>query len=294
MVKRALLALGLALLGCGSDPITQVIVVVDSDIADLEQIRLDVVAPDGRTETATAALGAGEPGLPRTLTLVHSTGPLGPYQVTATGLRGGGPVVDRRASFDFQADRSLVLTMHLVAACQGQSCGGQTCTERGCESLDSNGRLTAWTGTPPRLGETPMVDMGTPEVDMCRPEVCNDADDDCDGAVDEEVTVSDEACNGDDDDCDGTTDEDFDLQNDPMNCGGCGIQCVFRNGSGTCTGGSCVIASCDAGFEDCDGDGTNGCEIDTSSNASNCGGCGNVCRNPDRICCTGSCQRSCP
>ena len=32
MVKRALLALGLALLGCGSDPITQVIVVVDKDV----------------------------------------------------------------------------------------------------------------------------------------------------------------------------------------------------------------------------------------------------------------------
>ena len=41
-------------------------------------------------------------------------------------------------------------------------------------------------------------------------EVCNDIDDDCDGAVDEQPP-RDEICNGGDDDCDGAIDEDFAL-----------------------------------------------------------------------------------
>ena len=304
-------------LGCSTDPRTEVIVVIDSDLmvpSELDELTIDVTAPDGEMQSSTAALGDGEPTLPRTLGLLHTGGSLGPFAVTATGLLGGSAIVSRDATFEFQPDQTLVLTMHLVRDCITASCGGgQTCTESGCQSPDSTGRLTVWTGTPPRLGEVPDMDLGVPEdacaAEVCNgedddcdgtvdedvggsDEVCNDMDDDCDGTVDEDVVTSDETCNDVDDDCDGTTDEGFDTNTDPMNCGGCGVECIFRNGSGTCSGGSCVITGCDTGFEDCDTDGANGCETNTTSDANHCGGCNNSCEMPvGRICCMSGCQR---
>ena len=48
-----------------------------------------------------------------------------------------------------------------------------------------------------------------------------------------------------------------------------------------------------ADYHDCDGSGDNGCETDTDASASHCGACGNVCRNPERVCCSGTCARGC-
>lgn len=68
-----------------------------------------------------------------------------------------------------------------------------------------------------------------------------------------------------------------DLDTDPENCGGCGNSCLdFPNTtSGTCEEGACATIACAAGFGDCNGDVTDGCEIDLSSDADNCGTCGN-------------------
>ena len=44
-------------------------------------------------------------------------------------------------------------------------------------------------------------------------------------------------------------------------------------------GGKCQVETCTPPFSDCDGDPANGCETNTSSDPTNCGGCGNdVCR----------------
>jgi hypothetical protein len=40
----------------------------------------------------------------------------------------------------------------------------------------------------------------------------------------------------------------------------------------------CVDVHCAAGFADCDGNATNGCETDTRTSATHCGGCGNALR----------------
>ena len=67
------------------------------------------------------------------------------------------------------------------------------------------------------------------------------------------------------------------LEMDVDNCGACRRECVFDNATGSCTAGDCVIATCDAGFDDCDTDGTNGCEAEIAADSTNCGACGTVC-----------------
>jgi hypothetical protein len=88
-----------------------------------------------------------------------------------------------------------------------------------------------------------------------------------------------ETCNGEDDDCDGRVDEDFDFVTDPANCGYCNVHCVIPNGSGVCDRAACqpIVASCNGSWQDCDGDGSNGCEANTANRADHCGGCGSAC-----------------
>ncbi len=137
-------------------------------------------------------------------------------------------------------------------------------------------------------------------------ELCDGVDNDCDGVVDEDfptrglpcgnntgaciaVTLcedgqevcsavqapEDEACDGLDNDCDGLVDEL--TEDDPNNCGGCGIVCDTPNGTAGCQSGQCVVEACQNGFEDCDRDPDNGCETNTTNDPTNCGGCGTIC-----------------
>ncbi len=65
---------------------------------------------------------------------------------------------------------------------------------------------------------------------------------------------------------------------DESNCGGCGIVCpTLAHATPSCIGSACEIGSCDSGYADCNGISTDGCETSTSSNPSNCGGCGVTC-----------------
>jgi hypothetical protein len=60
-------------------------------------------------------------------------------------------------------------------------------------------------------------------------------------------------------------------------CGACGRRCDLANATAACVAGACAVATCNAGFGDCDGNAANGCETDTRSSASHCGGCGMAC-----------------
>jgi hypothetical protein len=67
------------------------------------------------------------------------------------------------------------------------------------------------------------------------------------------------------------------VQSNPTNCGGCGVVCVAPNAAPACTMGTCVIAACNVGFANCDGNQANGCEVNLQTDINNCGTCGHHC-----------------
>jgi hypothetical protein len=100
-------------------------------------------------------------------------------------------------------------------------------------------------------------------------------------------------------DCDGSaaTGCETNTQTNVGNCGACGNACVYFNGGGVCVGGSCNLATCVAGWGNCDGNALTGCETNTSSSVTSCGSCGVVCSYAhaaaacnNGVCAMGACQ----
>ena len=127
-------------------------------------------------------------------------------------------------------------------------------------------------------------------------ETCNGVDDDCDGVIDDGAPGANvacethcpggkcvgeckpgktictgtskglvcvngigpaaEVCDGKDNNCDGTVDEGYDLQNDPTNCGKCGVSCAAND---KCIAGKCQF-TCAHPYYDADKNPANGCE----------------------------------
>jgi hypothetical protein len=95
----------------------------------------------------------------------------------------------------------------------------------------------------------------------------------------------------------GTTDGDL----DPVDGGDepddaastCVTPCSNEHGSADCSNGTCVL-SCAIGYADCDGNGGNGCEANTSAQQS-CGMCERACENDHGLneCVEGVCTPSC-
>jgi hypothetical protein len=79
-------------------------------------------------------------------------------------------------------------------------------------------------------------------------------------------------------DCDGMTSTGCEVNGalDVANCGRCGMACTLAAASEACVMGACAIASCDAGFGDCDMAAANGCETPLST-LTHCGRCGETC-----------------
>jgi hypothetical protein len=125
-----------------------------------------------------------------------------------------------------------------------------------------------------------LLDGGELLEDGCVPEICDGEDNDCDGETDEEAAGDmcdlpngESACvNGDCaltkcldlyGDCDGEDANGCETPLDtPDDCGFCDTVCARDNAVADCGGGICGISSCNTGFENCDGDLTNGCERD--------------------------------
>ncbi len=268
MVTRVSIAIGALLLAaCSGGGRTEILIEVASDLLvpeEIDGVSIGATGPDGRVQSASADLGPGQIPLPRVLAMVHQSGALGPYAVSIRGERQGAVVVERQANLTFQPGRTLVYHVDLVRACVGTTCPtDQTCAVGGCRSVDvAPNELTTWDGQ--------RFPQDAAAFDAC---------------------VPDERCNAIDDDCDGNVDEGFDFETDEQNCGGCGIQCAQPHTTASCVAGQCAIQSCEAPWADCDSNGTNGCETDTSSSSDHCGSCTTVCRPPDPNCCSGVCGR---
>ena len=97
-------------------------------------------------------------------------------------------------------------------------------------------------------------------------------------------------------DCDGMASDGCETNvrsTDVANCGGCGIRCAYPNAAATCTDGVCMRGACAAGFADCDGDPSNGCEANTQTDNAHCGACtGSVCAS-GQVCNAGACATTC-
>jgi len=79
---------------------------------------------------------------------------------------------------------------------------------------------------------------------------------------------------------------------DVNNCGDCDYVCqAIPHGTVGCQDGNCIVAGCDAGWDNCDGNTANGCETNILTNPNHCGSCGYVCNLPHAIegCSSGNC-----
>ncbi|MEZ4390488.1 MAG: FG-GAP-like repeat-containing protein [Polyangiales bacterium] len=102
------------------------------------------------------------------------------------------------------------------------------------------------------------------------------------------------SCNAGFGNCDGNASNgcETNTRTTPAHCGGCGNACTVPNATPACSGGACAVGSCNAGFGNCDGNASNGCETDVSSSAAHCGACGNAC-GTGFFCASGVCTRDC-
>lgn len=77
---------------------------------------------------------------------------------------------------------------------------------------------------------------------------------------------------------------------------GCGSdachECALPNAEARCANsGSCSIAACKDAYSDCNGEGGDGCEVDTGRDEENCGACANACDGENAVmaCSSGVC-----
>jgi hypothetical protein len=151
-MRRLSWLLALAAVSCSPDPepLTQLMVVVDSDLPSIEAVTVTVHGMDDRDKIATADDLDQQP-LPRTVAVVNRGGKLGPITVTAEAIKGKQALVTQRARLSFVSGRNLMLRFDLDARCIEKACQlTQTCNAGVCEDyrVDPN-HLEDWSGSLP-------------------------------------------------------------------------------------------------------------------------------------------------
>lgn len=251
------------LFGCSSKtPRTELMIVADTNLTNLQAIRFEISDDAGRNESAENAMPSDGPA---TLALVQAGDSTGPVIVTAKALRMNRVVVQRTAVVSFVPRQTRVVELHLLERCVGVTCSsGQTCTENGCESQAlSDDDLGEWAGDAPTLPTASDAGSKDASLDAGSDAGITDAGDG--GAADAGSLV----------DC-GSNATAVDLQNSIEHCGMCKNACKPpRNAVAMCVSGECTW-ECRLLFDDCDQSEANGCEQMLTTDA-HCGSCGNAC-----------------
>lgn len=87
-----------------------------------------------------------------------------------------------------------------------------------------------------------------------------------------------------------------DTQSNTTACGACDSRCSVPNGSAICVNGMCAVGSCSGPFRDCNANGSDGCEANTSTDVQHCGTCGRACAaraHATTRCASGACDFTC-
>lgn len=141
---------------------------------------------------------------------------------------------------------------------------GRSCCAGACVDLTNSASHCGACGAPCSIANG----VGACREGMCAVGTCVGTFADCDRRVDNGCEV--------------------DTASDRAHCGACGAPCEPRpNGVATCAMGRCE-RRCAEGFADCDGDATNGCEVDLRSTVAHCGACNMACASG--VCREGNCQ----
>jgi hypothetical protein len=296
-------ALGVVMAGCEPAPVTQVLLVVDTDLdvpATIDELGITVTGPSGEVHRASGPL-ASPSDLPGTLGIVHRGGPLGEVYVEIAGRRGGEVVIERKASFDWVADETRVLRVNLASRCLSEDCGDdRTCDVQGCRSVRATpAELSPYEGQPQRsdagaeghVDASPLLDAAA--TDASAPDGGPLVGDAGHGAPEDGGRDAGLACEPGFADCNGQASDgcETDLESDESNCGRCGNDCAagFQVSSGTCEEGTCAVEACEGTWADCDGLSENGCEVQTEDDRDHCGGCSVTCV-PGHECCRSACR----
>lgn len=212
---------------------TEILVIVETDIADIDELVVEARVGDGMVQRATASL-ATQPS-PRRLVLEHRGGPLGPVRIVASARRSDTEIVRAQRVSAFTPNARVEIRISLESACVGVSCPEGVCTGGVCTCVDCS-------------------DAGTRDASL---------DGDVDGGAPVDAWSSDAYRCADDSDC-----ADGEDCNGTETCmgGACasgmglpdGSAC--EGGTGECVAGRCVPNECASALECDDGDVCTGAE----------------------------------
>lgn len=258
------------LVACAAEdrPLTQLILVADTDVSNVDTIQFEITGPGGIDKEVAQAAHNATSG-PAYVSLVRDDGVLGPLTVVARGLRGNNSLIERTHRVSFVPKQTRVVSLHLFASClrPPRCTAEQACDATGCISQDvTEAQLSSWTGTPPRLNGT-MVPSDAGGSDAGVSDAGNPVLRECGAAGS------------------------VDLQSNVAHCGACDRACMAgpHATSAACVSGACSYA-CSATFAACDTVPTNGCETDTLTSNEHCGKCDSKCTG-GRMCTAGTCVR---
>jgi hypothetical protein len=176
------------------------------------------------------------------------------------------------------------VAMGIYPACVDGDCETTDCSEApGFGACDGDGLCNDSLTTPEncgRCGGTCVVQNGTPSCEV------NDGVASC-GIKQCDRNFAN--CDADLRDCE------VDVRTNEEHCGGCagsgGVSCVglettasLRVEDAICEDSECRIVACDAGYADCDGKATNGCEVRLGQSINNCEVCGDTCGGTNPFC----------